>query len=82
MRDEDHIAEVNCQFCNKNYKVDLNELLKKWPASDEKPAGLKTPEKTRKKISKKCLTFLLVVSYNNIRRPERATEQNLSNMRP
>ena len=38
MRDEDPIAEVNCQFCNKNYKVDLNELLKNWPAIDEKPA--------------------------------------------
>ena len=36
LRDEDPIAEVNCQFCNKNYKVDLNKLLKKWPASDEK----------------------------------------------
>ena len=36
LRDEDPIAEVNCQFCNKNYKVDLNELLQKWPASDEK----------------------------------------------
>ena len=30
MRDEDPIAEVNCQFCNKNYRVDLNDLLKKW----------------------------------------------------
>ena len=29
MRDEDPIAEVNCQFCNKNYRVDLNDLLKK-----------------------------------------------------
>ena len=38
MRDEDPIAEVNCQFCNKNYKVDLNELLKNWPAIDEKHA--------------------------------------------
>ena len=38
MRDEDPIAEVNCQFCNKNYKVDLKELLKNWPAIDEKPA--------------------------------------------
>ena len=28
------------------------------------------------------LDFSLVVSYNNIRRPERAAEQNLSNMRP
>ena len=31
MRDEDPIAEVNCQFCNKNYRVDLNDLLKNWP---------------------------------------------------
>ena len=38
MRDEDPVAEVNCQFCNKNYKVDLNELLKNWPAIDEKHA--------------------------------------------
>ena len=37
MRDEDPIAEVNCQFCNKSYKVDLNELLKNWPTADEKP---------------------------------------------
>ena len=42
LRDEDPIAEVNCQFCNKNYKVDLNELLKKWPASDEKQELEKT----------------------------------------
>ena len=42
MRDEDPVAEVNCQFCNKNYKVDLNELLKKWPASDEKQELEKT----------------------------------------
>ena len=42
LRDEDPIAEVNCQFCNKNYKVDLNELLKKWPASDEKQGLEKT----------------------------------------
>ena len=42
MRDEDPVAEVNCQFCNKNYKVDLNELLKKWPASDEKQGLEKT----------------------------------------
>ena len=28
MRDEDPIAEVNCQFCNKNYRVDLNDVLK------------------------------------------------------
>ena len=39
---QDPIAEVNCQFCNKNYKVDLNELLKKWPASDEKQELEKT----------------------------------------
>ena len=42
LRDEDPIAEVNCQFCNKNYKVDLNELLKKWPASDGKQKFEKT----------------------------------------
>ena len=35
MRDEDPIAEVNCQFCNKNYKVNLNELLENWPDSAE-----------------------------------------------
>ena len=33
LRDEDPVAEVNCQFCDKVYRVDLNELLKKWPAS-------------------------------------------------
>ena len=31
MRDEDPVAEVNCQFCNKNYRVNLNDLLKNWP---------------------------------------------------
>lgn len=36
LRDEDPVAEVNCQFCDKVYRVDLNELLKKWPASEEK----------------------------------------------
>ena len=36
LRDEDTVAEVNCQFCDKVYRVDLNELLKKWPASEEK----------------------------------------------
>ncbi len=42
---------------------------------------LKNPEKIAKKI-KKMLDFSLIVGYNNIRRPERAAEQNLSNMRP
>lgn len=36
LRDEDPVAEVNCQFCDKIYRVDLNELLEKWPSSDEK----------------------------------------------
>ena len=27
MRDEAPVAEVHCQFCNKNYKVDLHDLL-------------------------------------------------------
>ena len=40
--EEGEPIEVNCQFCNKNYKVDLNELLKKWPASDEKQGLEKT----------------------------------------
>ena len=39
LRDEDPIAEVNCQFCNKNYKVDLNELLKNWPSTAENESG-------------------------------------------
>lgn len=30
------IAEVNCQFCGKQYKVDLNDLLKNWPDTVEK----------------------------------------------
>ena len=41
LRDEDPIAEVNCQFCDKIYKVDLNELLENWPVSDEKTAEKK-----------------------------------------
>ena len=39
------------------------------------------PEKTAKKF-KKMLDFSLIVGYNYIRRPERAAEQNLSDMRP
>lgn len=35
LRDEDPIAEVNCQFCDKIYRVDLNHLLEKWPSSVE-----------------------------------------------
>lgn len=41
LRDEDPIAEVNCQFCDKIYRVDLNHLLEKWPSSVENEA----PEK-------------------------------------
>lgn len=41
LRDEDPIAEVNCQFCDKIYRVDLNRLLEKWPYSVENEA----PEK-------------------------------------
>ena len=36
LRDEDPIAEVNCQFCDKSYTVDLDALLKSWP---EAPAA-------------------------------------------
>lgn len=36
LRDEDPIAEVDCQFCGKQYRVDLNELLDNWPQNDEK----------------------------------------------
>lgn len=42
LRDEDPVAEVNCQFCDKVYRVDLNELLKKWPASEEKSGPKKS----------------------------------------
>ena len=38
LRDEDPIAEVNCQFCDKIYRVDLNHLLEKWPSSVENEA--------------------------------------------
>lgn len=31
LRDEDPRAEVDCQFCDKVYHVDLNELLASWP---------------------------------------------------
>ena len=31
LRDEDPCAEVDCQFCDKVYHVDLNELLASWP---------------------------------------------------
>ena len=39
MIDEGKSIEVNCQFCNKNYKVDLNELLKNWPSTAENESG-------------------------------------------
>lgn len=29
---EDPIAEINCQFCDRKYHVDLNKLLAEWPA--------------------------------------------------
>ena len=35
LRNEDPVAEVHCQFCDKTYRVDLNEILKNWPDSDE-----------------------------------------------
>lgn len=35
LRDEDPMAEVHCQFCDKTYRVDLNDLLKNWPVSAE-----------------------------------------------
>ena len=35
LRDEDPVAEVHCQFCDKTYRVDLNDLLKNWHASAE-----------------------------------------------
>ena len=28
MRDEDPVAEVNCQFCNKHYEFSVDELKK------------------------------------------------------
>lgn len=76
MRDEDPIAEVNCQFCNKNYRVDLNDVLENWPDIVE--------NEDAKKFEKlvKTLDFSAHIVYNNTCRPERATEQNLSNMRP
>lgn len=30
LRQEDPVAEVKCQFCNKTYRLDLNELLQNW----------------------------------------------------
>ncbi len=41
LRDEDPIAEVNCQFCDKIYRVDLNRLLEKWPSGVENEASEK-----------------------------------------
>ena len=37
LRAEDPIAEVNCQFCDKKYHIDLNELLVDWPAPEQQP---------------------------------------------
>lgn len=30
LRDEDPIAEIKCQFCDKNYRIDLNDVLNSW----------------------------------------------------
>ena len=35
LRNEDPVAEVHCQFCDKTYRVDFNEMLKNWPDNDE-----------------------------------------------
>jgi len=35
LRDEDPVAEVDCQFCDKIYRIDLNEFLEKWPQDEE-----------------------------------------------
>ena len=35
LRNEDPVAEVHCQFCDKTYRVDLNEILKNWHDNDE-----------------------------------------------
>lgn len=37
LRAEDPIAEINCQFCDKKYHIDLNELLADWPAPEQQP---------------------------------------------
>lgn len=37
LRAEDPIAEINCQFCDKKYHIDLNELLGDWPAPETQP---------------------------------------------
>lgn len=39
LRNEDPVAEVHCQFCDKTYRVDLNEMLKNWPDNDENKKG-------------------------------------------
>lgn len=35
LRDEDPVAEVNCQFCGRQYRVNLNDLLRNWPQGSE-----------------------------------------------
>ena len=35
LRDEDPHAEVDCQFCDKVYRVDLNDLLAAWPETPQ-----------------------------------------------
>ena len=34
LREEDPHAEVDCQFCDKVYHIDLGELLASWPAAE------------------------------------------------
>ena len=78
MRDEDPVAEVNCQFCNKNYKVDLNELLKNWPSTAENVAELKTHEKFIAKKCEKTLDFSAHYQFiiTNVARRERLSKNS------
>lgn len=39
LRNEDPTAEVDCQFCDKSYHIDLNELLENWPAAPAQDAA-------------------------------------------
>ena len=39
LRAEDPVAEVNCQFCDKRYRIDLGDLLANWPAPDAEGAA-------------------------------------------
>ena len=44
LRDEDPVAEVHCQFCDKCYHIDLGKLLEEWPAPQQEETQPETKQ--------------------------------------